>query len=231
MVWDSPVTGGTGFRAGWWHQSSFCGRGMWCARPCAAVERNRGADGVASATDASDRLTFFAADLTSDEGWTLPVGCDYVLHFSLAVGSADLSRDPNAWFAPARTCLCGCFVQAAELVRQARGDDSRPPPPPLRRHGSDTVSDETVWAYPAIASFDAYRRSKSVRNARPWDFMAGKHRPTHWQPSSRLLCSVRCCDAGESSAPFKIIPRLVGMAVPPAFHPWIWVVVCATWPI
>src|SRR5450631_2867509 len=52
--------------------------------------------------DPADRLRFFAADLTADEGWPEAVaGCDYVLHVASPF-PANVPKDENELIIPAR---------------------------------------------------------------------------------------------------------------------------------
>ena len=132
---------------------------------------------VASAAGSTDRLTFFAADLTADEGWEdAMAGCDYVLHVASPLGS-DSSRDPDALIVPARDGTLRVLRAAVKagvkrVVMTSAAAAARPP------HGSDSLSDETVWADPTDRQFDAYRRSKILAERAAWDFMAGNTGPT-----------------------------------------------------
>ena len=97
-------------------------------------------------------------------------------------------------------------------------------------HGSDSVSDETVWADPTDRQFDAYRRSKILAEHAAWDFMAGH------TGSTSLTTILPGAVFGpvltkENPGSVQIIHRLL-QGRPPAFHAsdsgrW----TCATWPI
>jgi len=126
---------------------------------------------VASMAQATDRLTFFTADLTRDDGWDdAMAGCDYVLHVASPL-SGDTSG-PDALIVPARDGTLRVLRAAVNagvrrVVMTSAAAAARPP------HSADRISDETVWADPADRQFDAYRRSKILAERAAWDFMAG----------------------------------------------------------
>ena len=165
------VTGGTGFVAGWCIVELL--RRGYLVR---ATIRNLAKEpvvraAVASAAGSTDRLTFFTADLTADEGWEAAMaGCDYVLHVASPLGG-NSSGDPDELIVPARDGTLRVLRAAAKagvkrVVMTSAAAAARPP------HGSDSPSDETVWADPADRQFDAYRRSKILAERAAWDFMA-----------------------------------------------------------
>jgi nucleoside-diphosphate-sugar epimerase len=126
---------------------------------------------IASAGASVDRLTFFAADLTKDEGWDAAMtGCDYVLHVASPLGGgAALDRD--ALIVPARdgtlrVLRAAVKARVRRVVMTSAAATARPP------LDSDRVSDETVWADPDDPQFDAYRVSKILAERAGWDFMS-----------------------------------------------------------
>jgi nucleoside-diphosphate-sugar epimerase len=97
--------------------------------------------------------------------------CVGLLHVASPLGG-DVSRDPNALIAPARDGTLRVLRAATKagvkrVVMTSAAAAARP------SHGSDSVSDETVWADPTDRQFDAYRRSKILAERAAWDFMAG----------------------------------------------------------
>src|SRR5580658_1721391 len=81
------VTGGSGFIGGW------CVVGLlqqgYTVRTTVRDLAREGAvrAALAKAVDAQDRLSFYAANLTSDAGWDAATGgCDYVLHVASPLG-------------------------------------------------------------------------------------------------------------------------------------------------
>ena len=165
------VTGGTGFVAGWCI-IELLQRGYAVRTTVRSLSHEPGVRAaLASTAGSSDRLTFFAADLTKDEGWDAAVaGCDYVLHVASPLGG-DGSRDPNALLAPARDGTLRVLRAATKagvkrVVMTSAAAAARPP------QGSDRISDETVWTDPTDRKFDAYRLSKILAERAAWDFMA-----------------------------------------------------------
>jgi dihydroflavonol-4-reductase len=164
------VTGGTGFVAGWCIVE-LLQRG-YKVRTTVRDSAQEPTVRAAVASSATDRLTFFVADLTADNGWDdAMTGCDYVLHVASPLGG-DTSGDPDALIVPARDGTLRVLRAAVKagvrrVVMTSAAAAARPP------HSADSISDETVWADPADRQFDAYRRSKILAERAAWDFMAG----------------------------------------------------------
>jgi len=163
--------------------SSFSGAAMWCARPCAALSKETAVrTAVASATDASDRLTFFAADLTRDEGWDrCPGGLRLRCFTSHRRWAATVSRDPNALVAPSAGRVAeGGFVQRRKRASSAWVMTSGPPPPRDQPHwfGHRQPTKPSGRIRPD-RQFDAYRRSKIVAERAALGLHGRQHRPDH----------------------------------------------------
>ena len=96
------VTGGTGFVAGWCIVE-LLQRGYQVRTTVRDLSKEPAVRAaVASCAGSADRLTFFAADLTVDDGWDdAMAGCDDVLHVASPLGG-DTSRDSDALIVPAR---------------------------------------------------------------------------------------------------------------------------------
>lgn len=161
------VTGGTGFVAGWCIVE-LLQRGYEVRTTVRHLSK---APAVRAAVgNPGDRLTFFAADLTKDDGWDLAMkGCQYVLHVASPLGG-EASRDPNTLIGPAREGTLRVLRAAVNagvkrVVMTSAAAAARP------RLSSDRVSDETVWADPGDPQFDAYRVSKILAERAAWDFM------------------------------------------------------------
>jgi dihydroflavonol-4-reductase len=170
------VTGGTGFVAGWCIVQ-LLRRGYAVRTTLRDLARAPAVrEAVASAASSIDRLTFFRADLTADEGWDDAVaGCDYVLHVASPLGGG--TSPDHALIVPARDGTLRVLRAAtkAGVKRVVMTSAAAAARPPLY---SDRISDETVWADPADRQFDAYRRSKILAERAAWDFMAGYSGPT-----------------------------------------------------
>jgi nucleoside-diphosphate-sugar epimerase len=133
---------------------------------------------VASAVDVTDLLTFFAADLTKDDGWDVAMaGCDYVLHVASPLSIA-APGDLNAMIVPARDGTLRVLRAAtkAAVKRVVITSAATTATPPVS--GPDSLSDETVWFDPAEPNVDAYRQSKRLSERAAWEFMRDYTGPT-----------------------------------------------------
>ena len=201
------VTGGTGFVAGWCIVE-LLRRGYAVRTTVRSLSKEAAVRAaVASGGASGDPLTFFAADLTNDEGWDAAVeGCDYVLHVASPLGGGAL-QDRNTLIAPARDGTLRVLRAAAKagvkrVVMTSAAAAARPP------LGSDRVSDETIWADPADPQFDAYRVSKILAERAAWDFMSTAN------GSTELTCILPGAVFGpiltaENSGSVEIIRRLL----------------------
>src|SRR6476620_6162051 len=93
------VTGGTGFIAGWCITELI--QREYNVRT--TVRSHSKASAIRSAVNVHDeRLTFFVADLTQDEGWDAAVaGCDFIFHVASPISDPQ-SKDPDSFLIPAR---------------------------------------------------------------------------------------------------------------------------------
>ena len=164
------VTGGTGYVGGWCIVELL--RRGYSVR---TTLRNLSKEGavraaVASEVDANNRLSFFAADLTKDEGWDAALaGCDYVLHVASPLGGSD-PKDKESLVAPARdgtlrVLRAATTAGAKRVVMTSAATVATPP-----MSSPDRISDETVWFDPR-EDVDAYRHSKRLAERGAWGFM------------------------------------------------------------
>lgn len=164
------VTGGAGFVAGWCIVE-LLRRGYrvrTTLRDLAKAPAVRTA--VAGQIAAGDRLAFFAADLTADEGWAAAmVDCDYVLHVASPLGGGPESKADM--IAPARDGTIRVLRAAlqAGVQRVVMTSAAAVATPPLQQ--GDSLSDETVWFDPNEPDVDAYRQSKRLAEEAAWNFM------------------------------------------------------------
>jgi dihydroflavonol-4-reductase len=127
---------------------------------------------IAKLTDAGDRLSVHAADLTADAGWAEAVeGCDGVLHVASPFFA---SRDEAEMVGPARDGalrVIGAALDAgARRVvmtssTQSAAYPSEPKPLPW---------DESVWSDPARPEANAYSRSKVIAERAAWEFVEAR---------------------------------------------------------
>lgn len=161
------VTGGSGFIGGWCVigllQQGYVVRTT--VRDLSREVAVRAALG--KVVDPGNRLSFYAANLTSDDGWDAAVdGCDYVLHVASPLGVAE-PKDPDELIAPARDgarravgAAIKAGVKRVVLTSSVAATSSS---------GSDaSISDETVWTDPNAPKVSAYSQSKTLAERAAW---------------------------------------------------------------
>ena len=126
--------------------------------------------------DPADRLRFFAADLTADEGWPEAVaGCDYVLHVASPF-PANVPKDENELIIPAREGALRVLhasrdAQVKRVVLTssfaAIGYGQAPQAAPYN---------ETNWTNPIGEGATPYVKSKTLAERAAWDFIAREGR-------------------------------------------------------
>ncbi|HEY0145510.1 MAG TPA: NAD-dependent epimerase/dehydratase family protein, partial [Methylovirgula sp.] len=159
-------------------------------------------------------LSFFAAELTSDDGWDAAVaGCDYVLHVASPLGRDD-PKDPNELIIPARAGTLRVLKAATRagverVVFTSSAATCRPP-----HNSPDSVSDETVWTDPTEPRLGAYPLSKTLAERAAWDFMAT-------QPSTRTTLTTILPTAvlgplltAENLGSVQLLQRLMNGSMP-----------------
>lgn len=124
----------------------------------------------AGGVDAGDRLTFAAADLTSDKGWAEAVaGCEYVQHVASPL-PASVPKDENEIIVPARDGALRVLRAARDAgVKRvvltssfvAIGYGHKPRNEPFT---------EADWSN--IEGQAPYTKSKAIAERAAWDFMA-----------------------------------------------------------
>src|SRR5438270_6409410 len=122
--------------------------------------------------DAGDRLSFVAADLERDAGWSAAVaGCDYVLHVASPF-PANVPKDENELIIPAREGALRVLRAARDAgVKRvvltssfaAIGYGQTPQAAPFN---------ETNWTDPNSPGVSAYAKSKTLAERAAWDFVA-----------------------------------------------------------
>jgi dihydroflavonol-4-reductase len=207
------VTGGSGFIGGW------CVVGLLkqgytvraTVRDLSREAAVRAA--LAKAVDAGDKLSFFAANLTSDDGWDAAVeGCDYVLHVASPLGVSE-PKDPNVLITPAREGAKRAVGAAIKhgvkrvVLTSSVAATSHDP------SAADSVADETVWTDPAVKGVSAYSQSKTLAERAAWDLIAasgGKTTLATVNPAL-VLAPVLSNDYSES---VQVVERLLNGRVP-----------------
>ena len=176
------VTGGSGFI------------GSWCViellRQGYAVRATLRSLGRESATraaigkqvDVQDRLRFYAAELTTDDGWDAAArGCDYILHVASPVAVSE-PKNPDDLIVPAcdgtrRAIGAGLKAGVKRVVLTSSVAAASP-----RASARESVSDETVWTDLDDPKVSAYARSKTLAERAAWDQIRASGVPRRWPP-------------------------------------------------
>lgn len=172
------VTGGTGYIAGWC-LAGLLQQGYQVRTSVRSLTKEASVRAALSGQGIDHRqLTFFAADLTRDEGWDAAmVGCDYVLHVASPLG-LDAPQKVDDMIAPARDGTLRILRAAtrARVRRVVMTSAATVATPPL--HSPDSLSDETVWFAPDERNVTPYRQAKRQAERAAWAFMADHEGPT-----------------------------------------------------
>jgi nucleoside-diphosphate-sugar epimerase len=130
----------------------------------------------AGGAEPGDRLSFFAADLENDAGWTQAVaGCDYALHVASPFPT-DVPQDENDLIVPAREGALRVLrasrdagvkrvVMTSSFVAIGYGQEPQQAP-----------FNETDWTDLNGDGLTAYVKSKTVAERAAWDFIAREGR-------------------------------------------------------
>jgi nucleoside-diphosphate-sugar epimerase len=165
------VTGGSGFIGGWC-VAELLNRGYQVRATVRSLSKEAAARAaVTRVADPEDRLTFFPALLTSDEGWDeAAAGCDYVLHVASPLG-VDNPKSPAALIEPARDGALRALRAAvkAGVKRVVMTSSVAATSPPNDQ--TDAVADEQVWTNPDDPKIGAYAQSKTLAERAAWAFM------------------------------------------------------------
>jgi nucleoside-diphosphate-sugar epimerase len=202
------VSGGSGFLGGWC-LVELLRRGYrvrTTVRDLAKEPRVRAR--VASQVDAGERLSFFAADLDSDDGWAQAVdGCDYVLHVASPF-PATQPEDPDELIVPAREGTLRVLragldagvdrVVVTSSIAAVRGGVTE----------AATPLDEESWTDGDNAELTPYTRSKAIAERAAWDLVRERGevgRLAVVNPGAILGPAL----GGEQSTSLQIVERLL----------------------
>jgi dihydroflavonol-4-reductase len=162
------VTGGSGF-LGCWCIAELLRRGHDVRTTIRDSSRQAEVrEAVSKEVDPGDRLAFFEADLTDDDGWDAAVsGCEYVLHVASPFPPA-APDDPNELIVPARDGALRVLraalrsgVQRVVMTSSSATVAGAPEPHPW-------PLTEEVWTDPDGAR--PYVQSKVIAEHAAWDF-------------------------------------------------------------
>jgi dihydroflavonol-4-reductase len=121
---------------------------------------------------ATERLSFFTADLVQDAGWKAAVtGCDYVLHVASPLLSG-LPNDENELIIPARDGTLR-VLRAARDAKVKRVVITSSTAAVGYGHGAQSQPfDETSWTNLDGSDVQPYVKSKTLAERAAWDFIA-----------------------------------------------------------
>jgi len=131
----------------------------------------------AAGADADGRLSFFAADLTRDDGWAEAVaGCDYVVHVASPIPIAP-PKTEDELIVPARDGVLR-VLKASRDAKVKRVVFTSTCGAIYYGHPPQTAPfDETSWTNINGGDMSAYVKSKAIAERAAWDFMAAEGGP------------------------------------------------------
>ncbi len=165
------VTGGSGFLGGWC-AIELLRRGYTVRTTVRDLSREpqvRAA--IAPEVEAGERLSFFAADLRSDDGWGQAVdGCDYVLHVASPFPPQQ-PKDPDELIVPAREGTLRVLKASLDAgVDRIVVTSSVAAITGGTKPVSGSLTEEN-WSDPDNPKLTPYACSKTVAERAAWDFM------------------------------------------------------------
>lgn len=165
------VTGGAGYIGGWTIlellQQGYTVRAT--LRNLDRAETVRAA--LSKYTDATDHLSFYAADLLRDDGWAEAMGgCDYVLHIASPL-SADEAAITTAREGTLRVLKAGVMAGVKRVVVTSSGVAARPPQD-RRKSTYNQPINENIWTDLNEKNVDNYTKSKTLAERAAWDYIA-----------------------------------------------------------
>jgi dihydroflavonol-4-reductase len=206
------VTGGSGYIGGWC-VASLLERGYVVRTTVRDLSKEAAVRAsLAKIVDPGNRLSFHAANLTSDDGWDAATeGCDYVLHVASPLGVAE-PKDANELIVPAREGAKRAIAAAIKAkvkrvvmtssVAATNKDDK-----------GDWTADETVWTDPTAPKVSAYTQSKTLAERAAWELI-------HSATTDTTLATVNPAlvlgpvTSGDYSESVQVVERLLSGRVP-----------------
>ncbi|MED1420847.1 aldehyde reductase [Bacillus smithii] len=172
------VTGGTGFVAGW-AIHDLLKQGYNVRTTVRSKEKGTYIlNSLLNMKIDTESLSFYVADLTSDDGWKEAVtGVDYVLHIAspLTTGNQD---DLDSFVRPARDGAIRVLREAtkAGVERVVMTSSLAAATPDISN--KDQHINENLWTDPNDKNLDAYRKSKAIAEKAAWNFMEEQNSKT-----------------------------------------------------
>ncbi|WP_425230753.1 SDR family oxidoreductase [Sphingomonas sp.] len=161
----------------------------------------------------NDRLSFFAADLISDDGWAeASTGCSHVAHLASPLPAGAVKHEDDL-IVPAREGALRALRFARDAAVQRVVMTSSVAAIAYGHPPGQTTFTEADWSDPAAASTGAYPRSKTIaeRAARDWIAAEGGALEMVTVNPSLVLGPVL---APDFSASVEVIKRLLSGSLP-----------------
>src|SRR5580692_8607018 len=207
------VTGGSGYIGGWC-VIGLLQQGYNVRATIRDLSREAGVRAnLAKVADPGNRLSFYAANLTSDDGWDAATeGCDYVLHVASPLGVAE-PKDPNELIVPARDGAKRAINAAIKAGVKRIVMTSSVAATSKTDAGRDSLSDETVWTDPSAPGVSAYSQSKTIAERAAWDLIAASGGSTTLATVNPALVLGPVL-SGDYSESVQVVERLMSGRVP-----------------
>ncbi|THD67126.1 NAD-dependent epimerase/dehydratase family protein [Phenylobacterium sp.] len=207
------VTGGSGYIGGWC-VASLLQRGYVVRATVRDLSKESAVRAsLAKIIDPGNRLSFYAANLTADDGWDAATeGCDYVLHVASPLGVAD-PKDPNELIVPAREGAKRAIAAAIKAKVKRVVMTSSVAATSKGVGGADWTADETVWTDPSTPRLSAYAQSKTLAERAAWELL-------HTTQGDTTLATVNPAlvlgpvTSGDFSESVQVVERLLSGRVP-----------------
>ena len=207
------VTGGSGYIGGWC-VIGLLQQGYAVRTTVRDLSREAGVRAaLGKVVDPGNRLSFHAANLTSDDGWDAAAeGCEYVLHVASPLGVAE-PKDPDELIVPARDGAKRAISAAIKAGVRRVVQTSSVAATSKRAEGGDTLSDETVWTDLTAPGVSAYTKSKTIAERAAWDLIAASGGSTTLATVNPALVLAPVL-SGDFSESVQVVERLLSGRVP-----------------
>jgi nucleoside-diphosphate-sugar epimerase len=207
------VTGGSGYIGGRC-VATLLERGYVVRTTVRSLEREpdvRAA--VGKVTDPGNRLSVYAANLTSDDGWDAAVdGCDFVLHVASPLGIAE-PKDPNVLITPARDGAKRALGAAIKAGVKRVVMTSSVAATSKGATAGDWVSDETQWTDVNAPKVGAYAQSKTLAEQAAWELIKTAKGKTTLAVVNPALVLGPLMDS-DAAGSVQVVERLMSGRVP-----------------
>ena len=163
--------------------------------------------------DPGDRLSFHAANLTSDAGWDAAAkGCDYVLHVASPLGVPE-PKDPNDLIIPARDGALRALKAAIKAGVKRVVMTSSVAATGGSYDAPDGTFDETQWTDGSDVRIGGYARSKTIAERAAWDLMGASGGATSLTTVNPALV-LGPVFSGDFSDSVQVVQRLLSGKIP-----------------